>query len=554
MSVIGKKWIIQNEDPQKNTIEKLLANRGVEDLESLNSLDDFHDPFLFVDMEKTIARIEKALKNQERIMIFGDYDVDGITSTAILFHILHYLGANVSCRIPHRLHDGYGLSEKYIDAFIQKEIKLIITVDCGIACNKEIAKAKEHGIDTIITDHHSIPAEIPDAVAILHPLLENSGYPCRDLTGAGVAFKLAQALIEKYIPQQQKSYFLESLLEFASLGTVADLGVLRGENRLIVKKGLKQISKSRWHGIRKLKKIASIDRNSQITTTHLGFQLSPRINAAGRIGDPYIPLKLLLQQKDSAKLDLLGQELEKLNFQRREMTYKILDEIEIQYQNSAKENYIFFHSSPKWHIGVLGLVAGRLAEKYSRPAIIMQEMDNKIVGSARSPEFFNIIKALRHCEEHLLNCGGHLQAAGFTVEKSKFPAFQKALTAYAKENLRNQEMKPSIEIDCELPFSEVDMNFYQSLENLEPFGVGNQKPIFLLKKVKPMFIELVGREKNHLKFSIENINVIGFSMGEFYTKIKKYSQIDLLCHLNKNVWNNRENLQFQALDFRRAQE
>ncbi|MEK7085951.1 MAG: DHH family phosphoesterase, partial [Patescibacteria group bacterium] len=256
MSILGKKWLIKNNDKQKSILEKILENR---DFRNLNELRDFYDPFLFNDMERAVSRIDRAIKSREHITIFGDYDVDGISGTAILVHILRKLNANVDYMLPNRVTDGYGLSEKFINEFIEKKVGLIITVDCGISCSKEIAKAKENNIDTIITDHHTIPETFPDkAFAILHPKIPNSTYPFSELTGAGVALKLAHALIKKYLPEPEQNDYLNSLLDLAALGTIADLGPLRDENRLIVSKGLDSLANTKWSGLKRIKELANI--------------------------------------------------------------------------------------------------------------------------------------------------------------------------------------------------------------------------------------------------------------------------------------------------------
>src|SRR3989338_3619840 len=283
MSVLGKKWVIKNTDKSKTTFEKILSNRGMREVEELKN---FHDPFLFLDMKRSSERIEKAVKDKERIIIFGDYDADGITAAAILIHTLKKMGANLSYRLPNRVTDGYGLSEKFIDEFIEKNIKLVVTVDCGISCGKEIKKAKESGIDVIITDHHTIPAKAPESsYATIHPKYKNSEYPFKELTGAGVALKLAQALIYRNLQEEEKEKFFFSLLDLATIGTIADLGPLVDENKLIVKKGLEILANTKWHGLKKIKKLTNIKDGDRIDPGKIGFQIAPRLNAAGRIGD-----------------------------------------------------------------------------------------------------------------------------------------------------------------------------------------------------------------------------------------------------------------------------
>ncbi|MFA6917723.1 MAG: single-stranded-DNA-specific exonuclease RecJ, partial [Candidatus Gracilibacteria bacterium] len=419
MSFLGKKWIIKNETKDKGTIEKVLDNRKVADI---NDGMIFHDPFLLEDMEKAVARIKKAIEKQDRIIVFGDYDVDGISGAAIMIITLKKLGANVSYRLPHRVNDGYGLSEKFIDEFIEKQINLVITVDCGISCVREIQKAKDHNIDVIITDHHAVPEHLPNAVAILHPRLPNSKYPFKELTGAGMALKLAQALLG---PSNDNEFF-EELIALASLGTVADLGILQGENRLIVKKGLKNLLNTKSGGLKKLVELAELKDQNMIDAYTISFRIAPRINAAGRIGDPYLALSLLLQDEGSKKVHALGQKLEDLNVERQNKTEKATKEAEAFFTNQTELPYILVSEHKDWHVGILGLVAAKLVEKYNRPAIIMQDFGDTLVASARSPRFFNITEALAELKEYLVSFGGHAQAAGFSLKKENLEKFKEA--------------------------------------------------------------------------------------------------------------------------------
>jgi single-stranded-DNA-specific exonuclease len=554
MSVLGKKWIIKNKNSEKDTFEKILENRGLLNTKRETAL---HDPFLFRDMEKTVARINKAIKNKERIIIFGDYDVDGITGTAILVHALNKLGATVSYRLPHRVEDGYGLSEKFIHEFIEKNIKLLITVDCGISCKNEIKLAAENNIDTIITDHHTIPetGSPSQAFAIIHPKEKDSSYPFPDLTGAGVALKLAEALLSD---SSEKEQIIISLLELACLGTVADLGPLKGENWLIVKKGLKNLMKTKWTGLKKIMKLAEIKQNTEINSSTIGYRIAPRINAAGRIGNPYLALTLLLQENENEKVHVLGNKLEELNSKRKLITHEALQEAEKALTQNKKLPFILIAQNPDWHVGILGLIAGRLSEKYMRPAIIMQDFGDVLVGSARSPEFFNIIEAISEHKDLLISFGGHEQAAGFNIKKPNLKAFNRSMAASAKAKLKDKNLIPTLKIDCPINKEEISFEFLKELETLKPFGVENTPPTFLLKGIEPCFIEQVGKEKNHLKFSSQiqdkRINVIAFQMGEFAHNLRRHRKIDLVFQLERNIWNNKESLQLHALDFREAKD
>lgn len=555
MSLLGKKWIIKN-TKDKSTFDKLLENRGMENFEEL---EDFYDPYLFEDMEKAVSRISKAIETHEEIVIFGDYDVDGISGAAILLHILRKLSANVSCRLPNRVDDGYGLSEKFIDEFIEKGIGLVITVDCGISCFKEIKKAREHGIDVIVTDHHTIPQSFPDdAFAVLHPRMANTHYPYSELTGAGVALKLAHALIQRHMSADQQEENLDSLLTFASLGTVADLGPLKGENRLIVKRGLNNFRNPKWPGLKRLKELANLNDGDLVDTTSVGFRIAPRINAAGRIGDPYTALNLLLQEDDEAKVMSLGQELEDLNKQRQDITQQAIDEAENHFRNAESMPSILIAASPDWHVGILGLVAGKLAERHGRPSIILQDLGDTFVASARSPQYFNIIEAIGTCSEYLISHGGHAQAAGFNIKKENYEKFKEKISEYAAEKLKGIEIRPTLEIDCEVFGDELSLDFIEKITGLAPFGVGNEKPVFVLKNLHPQFISKVGNDGSHLRVILQTgritLPTIAFRMGEFADVIKGHSLVDIVCHVEKNTWNGKTNLQLHALDFSVGQE
>ncbi|MFH1284535.1 MAG: single-stranded-DNA-specific exonuclease RecJ [Candidatus Peregrinibacteria bacterium] len=553
MSVLGKKWVIKNTSG-KNTIKKILENRGLKDFEKDYEL---HDPFLFADMERAVERIDKAISNNERIIVFGDYDVDGITGTAILVNILRRLSANVSYRLPNRMEDGYGFSEKFIPDFVEKGVKLLITVDCGISCADTIAQAAGEGIETIVTDHHEIPRSIPkEAVAILHPRDPNSSYPERNLTGAGMAFKLAQALIEKHFPEKKDEYIM-SVIDLAALGTVADIGPLKGENRTIVKKGIQVLCNTKWVGLKKIMQLADVKEDSNIDASTIGYRIAPRINAAGRIGDPYLALSLLLAQNFDKKVNMWGNKLEELNSKRKEMMTSSFIEAESGF-DTASPPFIFIAHNPDWHVGILGLVAGRLVETYARPAIIMQDFGDTLVASARSPEYFNIVEAITVFGKYLTSFGGHSQAAGFNMKKENLEAFKKEMADYAEEKLKGMDLRPTLKIDCALDPQEASFEFISEMEKLKPYGVENPKPTFLLKGIEPHFVDLVGREQNHLKFSVEfnkkNIGVIAFHMGKFADALRTHKKIDIVCHLERHSWNSRENLQFQALDFRESRQ
>ncbi len=559
MSVRGNKWNILN-TTSCSVIDKILKNRGLSDPEDLERFvkpdfeNGFHDPFLFPGMQKIVDRIYKAIEKKERIIVYGDYDVDGISGAAIVVLTLEHLGAKVSYRLPHRLNDGYGMSKKYIKEFEEANVGLVITVDCGVSNAHEISLAKEKGIDVIVTDHHKIPENYPhDAYEVLHPLRKDSKYPFKKLTGAGVAFKLAQALLKIENAQHEHKNLTFSLLDLASLGTVADCGPIVGENRLIVKKGLEMLPQTKWEGLRFLQELAGVKLDKPLNTYTIGFQIAPRINAAGRIDSPYYALQLLINNQETAKAKRLAVQLEKLNRKRQNMLKTAMDEAELRVKENCDKPIIIEYDK-KWHVGIIGLVAGRLAERYTRPAIILQEFDDYLVASARSPEFFNIIEALTGHSEFLDHYGGHAQAAGFNIAKDKLKDFIKAITCYAEKKLSTCDCSPKLAIECEIKPDEINWDTLEFIRSLEPFGIGNNRPRFLLKGITLNHARTVGRDNRHLSMSFDmggkQIRGIAFNFGEHVDYARKHRSLDVVFQIEENEWKGQKNLQLKLVDFK----
>ncbi len=563
MSVLNKKWLVKNTNQHETIPEKLLANRGLVEKSQVqaylypNYQKGFHDPFLMKDMEKAVQRIKKAIAAHERIIIFGDYDVDGISGTAILYQTFKACGANISYRLPHRVKDGYGLSSAFVEDFARAKANLVITVDCGISCKQQIELAKNYGIDVIITDHHTVPQNFPDAAyAILHPLQPNCKYPFKGLTGAGVAYKLASALIADQFSTEERENFLFSLLDLASLGTVADIGPVQDENRIIIKYGLEALKNTRWPGLQLLKEHAGIKPDQKIDTHTIGFRIGPRINAAGRIDHPYYALQLLLNTEDDAKGKKLADHLEKLNKTRQQMVIKALEEAENQYLSQKSPAKIFIAWSADWHVGILGLIAGRIAEKYYVPCIILQDFGGYLVASARSPENFNVVEALTLHHQYLEHFGGHAQAAGLNIKKENLAKFVEAMTEYASQKLAQLVDKPAISIDSELEEKDINEDLMKFLEQMEPFGPANAQPLFLIKNVRHKFAKRVGKDQNHLSFQAylnnnekNKMAVIAYGFGEHKNILEQHAELDIVCNLERNEWNGRSQLQLRVVDF-----
>lgn len=567
-SLLGKNWVLKHTDSSKNLTEKLLHNRNLKTEEEIDSFlnpdhtKHFHDPFLMRDMGQAVTRINQALQKKERILVFGDYDVDGITGTAILIHTLRsafslFHGQNVpetvSYRLPHRVKDGYGLREKFIKEFAKLNVKLLITVDNGISAAKEIALAESLGIDVIITDHHTLPETLPKAHAILHPKLPDSTYPFEGLTGAGVAFKLAKALIIKNFPKEEHEERIFPLLDLACMGTIADLGPLRGENRIIVKYGLKVLEQTRWPGLSRLKKYAGVE--GKVDTRSVGFFLSPRLNAAGRIAHPHYALQLLLG--DDTTSEKFASYLNQLNQKRQKLVEENLQEAFAQAEKQKKEGQkILLCSHPDWHTGIIGLLAGRLTETYGMPAIAMEDRGETLIGSARSISSCNILEAIREASSLLVAFGGHAQAAGFELKKENLPAFVSILQPYAVKTWAHENFSPELSLECEITPPEISFETLRVLECFEPFGFDNETPKFLLRNALVEEKRVVGQTGKHLKLRV-NVSgktsshtffCIGFQLGNLLPRLQEGIPYDLAVTIEKNVWQGEEKLELKLLD------
>nr|MDD3720607.1 single-stranded-DNA-specific exonuclease RecJ [Candidatus Gracilibacteria bacterium] len=530
-----------NEESEFIDIEDILLERFNGDFKEEVSLDDLHNPYLLVGMKEAVERIKKAKENSEKVMIFGDYDVDGVTSTSILMHFFKKVGIIASYRLPHRINDGYGLKNYFIDEFDSIGIDLVITVDCGTRDIEVIKYAKEKGIDVIITDHHSVPEIIPEeAIAIINPKRPDCSYPFKYLSGAGVAFKLMSALAHELLSKNEAEKYIEETIDIAAIGTVADCMSIVGENRIIVEAGLKQIKKSRSRGIRKLieQKIHD-DLDSDI----FGFLIGPRLNAAGRLDTPYKAVNLILNNSDSVEETI--EEIENLNNSRKVLTTKFVN---LALENiNPNDNIIFYHSTEITH-GIIGIVAGRLTEKYYRPSIVLIEDEEKLVASCRSPEFFSIVEILEKYKDYFVAFGGHKQAAGFTILKSKFEDFKKEiLKEVNKIDFTNH--KKTIEIDKIIRPEDIGFNFLNKINKYKPFGMGNKKPVFLIKNLNYEKISYLGQGVDHLKVDTKyGFKICAFGLGEFMEKIKKSENISIIFELNLDTFNGRKNLMLNIQD------
>lgn len=498
------------------------------------TLDDLHDPFLFEDMQKSVQRIKSAIKNEERIWIYGDYDVDGTSGAALLVHTLNSLGAKVSYRVPHRLNEGYGLHNSYIDEAAKNEIKIIITVDCGISCKNEIDHAESLGIKVIITDHHAIPKELPNAFAILHPLL--SSYPFKFLSGSGVAFKLASALLNN--PNE-----ILKLTDLASLGTVADMVPLIGENRTIVKLGLAQMQKSHWDGLRAILKNSA---SEFYTTETIGFQIGPRINAAGRMDNPLWAIQTLLAVGEDALKK--AQKLESLNRDRQKLSTDIFEQALLKINHNET---IIITEGEGWSSGLVGLIAGKIQEKFNKPTLILDDRGDYLIGSARSVKGFNIVEAIRQAHDHLEHYGGHEQAAGFKLKKQNYETFKKLISEFTNDYFSKNPHRSILEVDTQLKKDDLNLENLKKIDTFAPFGIANKEPLFLLENTRILTLRHVGKQNEHLKFCLDfegqMLDGIGFRFAERAENFLKSNRV--LANLKKNSWNFKDSVELNLVDF-----
>ncbi|EKN64188.1 single-stranded-DNA-specific exonuclease RecJ [Neobacillus bataviensis LMG 21833] len=520
-------------------VASLLVNRGLDTVESaryfLFEKDGFHDPYLLKGMDLAVNRIREAIEAHEPILIYGDYDADGVSSTSVLMITLRDMGANVQFYIPNRFTEGYGPNEPAFRQAAENGIKLIITVDTGISAVHEATVAKELGIDLIITDHHEPGPVLPEALAIIHPKLPESIYPFRELAGVGVAFKLAQALYGK-VP--------EHLFEIAVIGTIADLVSLKGENRLIAKKGLEKLKASQNIGLKAILKLAGVDPLG-INEETIGFTLAPRINAVGRLEDADLAVQLILTE-DPEEAQQLAEEMDALNKTRQAIVNTITEEAieEVEKNFPTVTNKVLVIGKEGWNAGVIGIVASRLVEKYYRPTIVLNYDPEKGVakGSARSIAGFDLFKNLSTCRELLPHFGGHPMAAGMTLKLEDVVELRTRLNLLAEEQLTAEDFIPVTYLDEEIQLGDIHLSSLEELNLLSPFGMDNPKPKVLIKNVDLANMRKIGNEQKHLKVIVNdgsaNLDGIGFGLGALADQISPASKISLIGELSINEWNN----------------
>jgi single-stranded-DNA-specific exonuclease len=531
-------------------IAQLLYHRGIESAsqaELFISADSRlqGDPLLLPDIEPALARIYSALLRGETMAIYGDFDADGICATALLVEGLSFLGGKAIPYIPHRLKEGYGLNLNSLNHLCQQGVSLIITVDCGISSLLEVKQAKKLGMDVIVTDHHTIPAILPPALAVIDPLREDSNYPFSQLAGVGVAFKLLQALLQSL----GKDDYLSEIMDLVAIGTVADVVPLLGENRYLVKRGLERLNQTNRPGLQEMIQLSGI-KSGSLDSQRISWVLGPRLNAAGRIGHALTSYRLLTTDS-SQEAHLLAQELEENNHQRQQLTDEFLAKAKEMLAITGTEAPILIVVRDDFPTGIAGLIANRLVDEYYRPVLIIQSGQNICQGSARSIPEFDIIAALQKCQELLSRFGGHPMAAGFALPRENLPLFQQCLTDLATEQLSGVELQPFLTIEAEVPLSALNGEIFPLIQKLAPFGSGNPMPIFLSCGVKVIESRTVGNDGGHLKLKLRDGNTvwkgIGFGLGYLADEIS--SHLDIVYHLTVDQWGENELLALEILDF-----
>ena len=540
---------------------QILQNRGITDPDQAKqflapALSDLPDPFLMKDAKVAALRILQAIRRREKISLFGDYDVDGITATALLLLFLREAGAQVDFYLPHRLKEGYGLNQTAVEKIKAEGAKLLITADCGVSNFEEVRWAGEHGLEVIITDHHEIPKTLPPALAVLNPKQSDCPYPFKGLAGVGVAFNLVIALRrllrEEGVWNNGNMPNLKGYLDLVALGTVSDVVPLTGVNRIIAKHGLKELTRSSRAGILALKEIGGL-ANAIVDTTAVNFRFAPRINAAGRLDDAAAVVRMLIAG-DPSEAQKIALRLDELNLQRQRIEEKILFEARemIQRSEELKGRKTFVLASPDWHPGVIGIVASRLTEEFHRPAILIALKGKMGKGSGRSIPSFSLYQALKSCERWMERFGGHEQAVGLAISAEAIPDFSRALEEFADSALSPELLIPSLTLDTVVRLEQMNESFLSELDSLAPFGMGNPEPIMGLHDLTVVDSKPVG--KNHLRLRVQEGRIvrdaIGFRMASLHPLSRQ--RVKLALSPQVNIFQGRRTLQLKILDLQPA--
>lgn len=541
-----------------STIARLLSIRGITTYSAAKSffrpsLEELYDPFLMKDMDRGAQRLADAIRASETVVVYGDYDVDGTTATAIMYTFLKEFGVDAHYYIPHRFKEGYGINEEGIDYAQRIGAGLIVSVDCGITATEEAAVIREKGLDLIICDHHNTDENIPDACAVLDPKRPDCDYPFDGLSGAGVGYKLIQGtLVNLGLPIDYACRFLD----LVAISIASDIVPIVDENRILMREGLLKINSEPNLGIKALMDLIQLNAAS-INTTHIVFSIGPRINAAGRMGDAAKAVELLITES-AAEAEAHAHELEAINIRRRatdsETMQQAIRSLEQDFDEEEMSSVVLH--DPEWHLGVIGIVASRIVDLYCRPTIMLSTVDGQIKGSARSIKGFNVYEALCECDELLEQYGGHEYAAGITLNSENLKPFIKKFNNIATKRLSEQDFKPELQIDAELELSQVDKKFWNILRQFEPYGPANMKPVFISRNLTVQGNPTVVGS-GHLKMRLSQngshtFDAIGFNMHEYLPAVRncESGRLHLAYVLEENTWNNRTQIQMRIKDIK----
>ncbi len=557
---MAKRWIVKSYDPKLQQelsdalnihpiVAQLLINRQITTVDQARrflttDMAMLYNPFLLTDMDRAVERIKVAQNNKEKVLIFGDYDVDGVTSSALLRRLLRRLDIEAVNYIPHRMDEGYGLNHGIVEFAKSLGIHLIITVDCGITAFEPIKAINQEGMDVIVIDHHEPEGDrIPEALAVIDPKRSDCLYPFKHLSAVGLVAKLAQAILGS-VPEED--------LDLIAIGTVADVVALQSENRIFVKRGLPLIEKTKKFGLQALLQIAKI-AGKKIKPYYIGFILGPRLNAAGRMDSATVALDLLLSE-DFVQAQALAQSLEDHNLTRQKMQNEVIQEaLSIIEEGDYKNQQIIVVCKEGWHKGVLGIVASRIVEKYYRPTVVISVENGMGTGSARSIEGFALHEAFANCAASLENFGGHKRAAGLRLRHENIEKFTQDINEFAKEVLKDQPLDPTLDIDCEIPFSNLDLPLVELIDSMEPHGEGNPTPVFCSRKLTVKSNPAVlGRDT--LKFwvsdGVKSFSAVAFGQASMHKQVKLGCQIDLAFTLGIDDWNKAPTVQLLIKDIK----
>ncbi|MCA9484316.1 MAG: single-stranded-DNA-specific exonuclease RecJ [Nitrospina sp.] len=574
LSLLNRRWVAKAIDGGKalalektlgisSVLAGLLAGRGLADPDAARffleaDLKNLHDPFLMTGMQEAAGRIADAVGAGEQITVFGDYDVDGVTSAALMVHFFRELGSPIDYYLPDRQGEGYGVNKAALKEIRERGTALVITADCGITAVGETEYANGIGLDVIITDHHQVGAEgLPQAVAVLNPHQPGCTYPFKFLSGVGIVFKLAAAVRRTLLERgwdKSKLPNLKQHLDLLTLGTIADLAPLTDENHVMTLHGLEQVRATRKPGLVALKSVAGC--SGRIDAFSIGFGLGPRLNAAGRMGKADSGFHLLVSDDLNAAMEK-ARDLDEVNTQRKETQDWVLKEAEylVEREVDLERDRVIVLASENFHPGVIGIVASKIVERYHRPAVLIAINEEGVgKGSARSILAFNLHRAFGECEAHLIQFGGHAYAAGLTIEQERIGDFRQAFNAVGHRILNERDLIPEIAFDAELKLSQIDRSFFREVSKLEPFGQLNPSPVFLTRGIAFKNFRKIGKDKTHVRFQAAQergrIEVIGFNMAHAFAGIADDDRLDIVYQLHRNDFSGTEKLELKLLDMR----